>query len=112
MTDPAAAPPEPDDTPIDHASVSAKQAVVKEISEFFAAVGARAECPMCLQKRWEIISPHAIVLTHDGSGNRWSPKFEIPALAMTCMGCGFLRMHSSGMMKRIADAAGKPGIDP
>lgn len=73
-----------------------------KLLEFFNNVGASMECPCCKKTSWDLeVGPDADhkaslrfeARADDGAIDKNAKVSFIPVYALTCINCGFLRLH-------------------
>lgn len=82
-----------------------------DLLPFFKSVNAEAACPVCATRKWTAFRPQVeglglIKIAHD-----FEPKLTygpyVSVLIVSCNNCGFIRLHSAGV---IAEWKAKLGV--
>lgn len=75
----------------------ARTLTIEDIAGYFDAKRAFEKCPQCAANAWEAPDPGVTGLSDLMlvPAVRGLPLSTIPALVLTCLNCGFLRMHSA-----------------
>lgn len=76
----------------------------ENLRDLLAARGALKPCPACGARNWMLVKEHgkapSIPFVMD-DGSTVIPQTHIPATAMICSNCGFIRLHAEKLLEKF-----------
>lgn len=68
-----------------------------ELNARLAAKGARTDCQVCGQSKWDLADDLGFIGGYDDASDTVLGTKGIPAYTLVCTNCGFMRLHHFGI---------------